>query len=146
VARTLLIQFKMGPVAIPKPMIVKGKIIKPPPVPPGPPAGLFPTLAEKQAMGESMRDLFLKEVKGKVADEKEVKLGIHTGKEYQITINDKTSARVRVFVTGRILHQFGIVGTKEQVEGKDADTFFESYRMPHEADAEKAKDKDKAKE
>jgi hypothetical protein len=143
VARTLLIQVKMAPP--PKPMVVKGKIIKPPP---GPPAGLFPSPAAQQAMREAMRDAFLKEVNGKVADEKDVKFGEHKGKEYQITIDDKTCARVRVFVTGRLLHQFGIVGTKEQVEGRDADTFFESYRMPHEQERDKQKDKekDKAKE
>jgi len=141
VARTLLLQ---PAAAMPKqPMVGKGKVGK---GPLGPPAGRFPSPAEQQALGEAMRDLFLREVKGKVADEKDVKFGEHKGKEYQITIDDNTSARVRVFVTGRILHQFGIVGTKEQVEGRDADTFFESYRMPREQEREKEKDKEKAKD
>jgi hypothetical protein len=133
IARTLLLQPKLGP--LPKPMIVNGKIVRPPP----PVGGGFPSPAAQQAMTEAMRDVFLKEVKGKVADEKEVKFGEHKGKEYEITISDNSCARVRVFVTGRLLHQFGIVGTKEQVQGRDADTFFESYRMPQETEKEKDK-------
>ena len=45
-----------------------------------------------------------------------------------ITIDDKQSARTRVYVMGRFLFQVAIVGTKEQVEGKDADTFLDSFK------------------
>ncbi len=86
-------------------------------------------IIDPQVLTEVARDVFLKEVKGKVADEKKTKLGDWEGKEYQITIDAKTSARMRVSVLGRWIHQTAVVGTKEQVEGKDADVFFDSFRQ-----------------
>jgi hypothetical protein len=108
VARTLLLQF-------------------------GPPKGKIdpkkkPVFPDPNALTEAVRDAFLKEVKGKVADEKEIKIGDHKAKEYSITINAKTMARMRVLVMGRFVFQAGLVGTKEQVEGKDADLFLDSFK------------------
>ncbi|VTR94271.1 unnamed protein product [Gemmata massiliana] len=126
-----------------KPMkpVVPGKL--PPPVigvPPAigvPAAPAMPAAPQRpligpdvsQAMIEAARNSFLKEVKGKVADEKEIKLEKLTGKEYEITIDAQKSARLRVFAIGTFVHYFAIVGTKEQVEGKDADTFLDSFKI-----------------
>lgn len=87
-----------------------------------------PPRPDPNAMIEAARDLFLKETSGKVADEKEVKIGERKAKEYSITVNARTSARMRVLVIGKLLYQAGIVGPKEQVEGKDADLFLDSFK------------------
>lgn len=114
---------------IPVKPVRPGPIKPPEPAPVKPVERVDPGPADAQALTEIMRDVFLKHVKGKVADEREIKLGDFTGKEYDVTIDSKTSARCRVFVAGRLIHQFAIVGTKEQVEGKDADLFLDSFRM-----------------
>jgi hypothetical protein len=68
----------------------------------------------------------LDEVKGKLVEEKNVKLGILTGKEYTAkTANGM--ARYRIYGTGVLLFRVLAVGTKDQVEGKDAEIFFESF-------------------
>jgi hypothetical protein len=124
-----------GPVR-PVPPVPPVKPVRPGPIKPLDPPSVKPIErvdsgpADAQAMTEIMRDVFLKHVKGKVADEKDIKLGEYSGKEYQVTIDSKTSARCRVFVAGTLIQQFAIVGTKEQVEGKDADLFLDSFRMP----------------
>jgi hypothetical protein len=87
-----------------------------------------PEFPDPKALTEAARDIFLKEVKGKVADEKEVKVGDRKAKEYSVTINAKTVARTRVLVMGRFIFQAGVVGTKEQVNGKDADLFLDSFK------------------
>jgi hypothetical protein len=100
----------------------------PRPVAPRPKAGKPAPFPDPGALTEAVRDGFLKEVKGKVADEKEVKVGDVTGKEYLVKINDKAAARLRVFVMGLFIFEVSIAGTPEQVGGKDADTFLESFK------------------
>jgi hypothetical protein len=73
------------------------------------------------------RDLFLDEVKGTLVEEKNVKLGIFSGKEYTAK-TPNGMARYRIYGTGVQIFRVLAVGSKEQVEGMDAETFFESFR------------------
>jgi hypothetical protein len=91
---------------------------------------------------ELMRDAFLSEVKGKVNEEKEIKLGEATGKEYEIQVG-RGMARLRVFARGGRLYRASVLGSKEQVSSKNADTFLESYKLSAPA-PEAAADKEKA--
>ena len=77
-------------------------------------------------------DTFLKEVKGKVADEKDIKQGRVPGKEYQIAL-PKGAARLRVFAVGGRVYRASVIGSKEQVESKDAETFLNSYKLSEQA-------------
>jgi hypothetical protein len=96
----------------------------------------------REAFTEAARDGLLKETKGKVADEMEVKRGTIPGKEYSITIGDKRAARLRVYTLGLVVHEFGVIGTVEQVKGKDADQFLDSYKLPNELAEEKSSESD----
>jgi hypothetical protein len=96
-------------------------------------------LAVKQRI-EVVRDTFLNEVQGKIADEKDIKQGRVPGKEYSIETK-KGMALLRVFAAGGRVYRASIVGTKEQVQSKDAEAFLALYKLPEKATAEPAKDK-----
>lgn len=93
---------------------------------------------------EIVLEAFLKEVKGKVADEKDIKQGRVPGKEYQIAM-PKGAARLRVFAVAGRVYAASIIGSKEQVESKDAETFLKSYKLPEKATEPAEKPKVKAK-
>lgn len=104
------------------------------------PASLLRKIPMQQRT-EIVLDTLLKEFKGKVADEKDIKQGRVPGKEYDITL-PKGAARLRVFAVGGRVYQASIIGSKEQVGSKDAETFLSSYQLPEKAAAEKkAKEK-----
>src|SRR5262249_55935670 len=96
----------------------------------------------REAFTEAARDGLLKETKGKVADEFEVKRGTIPGKEYYITIGDTRAARMRVYTLGLVVHEFGVIGTVAQVKGKNADQFLVSYKLPNELAAEPSSEPD----
>ena len=85
------------------------------------------TKAPIQVRQEFFRDLFLDEVKGKLTDEKKVSLGTMAGKEYLAETPDGM-ARYRLLGTGVQIYRLLVVGTKDQVQSKDADTFFDSFK------------------
>jgi hypothetical protein len=73
------------------------------------------------------RDLFVKEVKGKLIEEKNARAGTMTGKDYLIK-TPRGMARHRLLGMGITMYRVIVIGTKEQVEGKDATTFIEAFR------------------
>ena len=73
------------------------------------------------------RDLFLDEVNGTLVEEKNVKLDTMTGKEYVIR-TPSGMARYRVFGAGVQVFRVFVVGSKKQVEGKEADILFTSFK------------------
>jgi hypothetical protein len=89
---------------------------------------------------EIVRDAFLNEIKGTIADEKDIKHGRVAGKEYAIETR-KGMARLRVFAVGGRVYRASIAGTKEQVQSKDADTFLALFKLPEKAAAAPAKEK-----
>lgn len=105
------------------------------------PASLLRKIPMQQRT-EIVLDSFLKEVKGKIAEQKDIKQGRVPGKEYQITM-PKGQARLRVFAVGGRVYQASITGSKAQVESKDAETFLNSYKLPEKATAEKPEAKGK---
>lgn len=81
---------------------------------------------ERQAM---YRDHFISAVKGKLIEQKEVAIGKVKGTEYMIE-TPKGFARFRLYGTSSIVYRVAIIGTKEQVNSKDAETFFDSFKTP----------------
>jgi hypothetical protein len=91
-----------------------------------------PTLLRKipiQERIEIFRDGFVKEVQGTIEKEKEIKQGRLTGREYLI-MTGKSPARLRLFAFGSRIYRVMVLGTKEQVDSKDAETFLNSYQLP----------------
>jgi hypothetical protein len=88
---------------------------------------------------EILRDVYLEEVKGKVAKENDIKQGRVAGKEYIIE-TAKGMAKLQVYALGGRLYRASVAGSKEQVDSKDAKTFLDSYKLPEKA-TEPAPDK-----
>ncbi len=79
---------------------------------------------------EAVRDSYVKEIKGKIAAEKEVKQGSVAGKEYSVETGQGLT-RLRLFVAdGRIYRARRSPGSKEQTEAPDANTFLDSFKLP----------------
>jgi hypothetical protein len=84
---------------------------------------------KRKDLEEALKEMLLSEMKGKLTDEKDAKLGALSGKEYTVETG-KGLAVARVFVGGGtrvvILHA---EGTKEQVQDKATMTFLDSCRL-----------------
>jgi len=98
-------------------VLAAGQIILPPKL----------TRAAPKVRQNLLRDLFLKEVNGKLVEEKATRLGTMAGKEY-LAKTPTGMARLRLLGTGVLMFRVVFVGTKEQLESKDADTFFKSFK------------------
>ena len=73
------------------------------------------------------RDAFLKEFDGKLVEEKKAKLGTMAGKDYLVE-TPKGMARYLLLGTGVQIYRVAFIGTKEQLDSKDAQTFFDSFK------------------
>jgi hypothetical protein len=85
------------------------------------------TKANVKVRQDFFRDICLDEFKGKVVEEKKVKLGTMPGKEYLIGTR-KGMVRFRLLGSGVQMYRILVVGTKEQVQSKDAEAFFSSFK------------------
>jgi hypothetical protein len=95
--------------------------------------------AQPKVRQDALRDMFLDEVNGKLMEEKKVSLGTMSGKEYLIK-TPTGMARFRLFGTGVQMFRVAVIGTKDQVEAKDVDAFFDSFkRTPRAKTSEKSK-------
>jgi hypothetical protein len=73
------------------------------------------------------RDVFLEEFKGKLVEEKQAKLDRMNGKEYLAETPDGL-ARFRLLGMKAVMFRVVAVGTKEQIESKEVDDFFNSFK------------------
>ena len=93
----------------------------------------FPAAIKKvplKQLFDSSRDGAVANLEGKLANEKDIKLGEHPGREIQIDVaNGKQLFRVRVYLVDQRLYQVVILGTKEQATSKTADRFLDSFKL-----------------
>jgi hypothetical protein len=93
----------------------------------------FPAAIKKvppKQVFDSSRDGAIANLAGKLASEKDIKLGGHPGREIRIEVaNGKQLFRVRVYLVDQRLYQVVILGTKEQATSKEADKFLDSFRL-----------------
>ena len=79
---------------------------------------------------DSSRDGTVANLEGKLASERDIKLGAYAGREIQIEVaGGKQLFRVRVYLVDQRLHQVVVFGTKEAATGKDADKFLDSFKL-----------------
>jgi hypothetical protein len=102
-------------------------------VPPG-----LTTAAAKERQ-DFFRDAFLEEVNGTLLEEKKITLGTMPGREY-LAKTPTGQARYRLLGTGVQIFRTLVIGTKEQVESKEAEAFLDSFKR---TPAEKPPEKDK---
>jgi hypothetical protein len=69
----------------------------------------------------------IEEFNGKLVEEKKSALGTMPGKEYLIKTR-KGMIRFGLFGTGSQIFRIAVAGTKEQVESKDTEIFFNSLK------------------
>jgi hypothetical protein len=93
----------------------------------------FPAEVKKATLKQvydSSRDGAVANMDGKLAEEKEVKLGEHPGREIRIDVAEgKLLFRVRVYLVEQRLYQVVVLGTPEAVKSKEADKFLDSFKL-----------------
>jgi hypothetical protein len=113
-----------------KSLFIASQIILPPQLVKAPP----------KVRQDLFRDLAIDEFKGKLVEEKKAKLGTMAGKEYLIK-TPRGEMRFFLYGTGVQMFRLVVVGTKEQVESKDAETFFNSFKRTPKTDNPDKKNK-----
>ncbi|HKI31456.1 MAG TPA: hypothetical protein VKA46_06285 [Gemmataceae bacterium] len=82
---------------------------------------------------EVVRDAIVKQLTGKVSDEKAIKQDSVPGKEYLIE-GEKHVARMQLYIVrGWVMYAIVEGATKEKVTSKEADAFFEGFKMTDKA-------------
>ena len=93
----------------------------------------FPAKIKKaptQQVFDSSRDGAVDNLDGKLADEKEIKLGDYPGREIRIEVaGGKRLFRVRVYLVDQRLYQVVVFGTKATATSKEADKFLDSFTL-----------------
>jgi hypothetical protein len=78
---------------------------------------------------DTLRDVIVKQLKGKVGEEKDLKQGNVAGKEYDIE-GGQGAVRMQLFLKGGWVMYAIVDGkNKESVMGKEADAFFASFKL-----------------
>jgi len=75
------------------------------------------------------RDALVKQLRGKVVKDKDIKLGKWSGKEYSIERPGGVARMQLYIVYGFVLHAIVEGKTKEQVNSKEANAFFTSFKL-----------------
>jgi hypothetical protein len=79
---------------------------------------------------DSSRDGAVANLEGKLATEKDIKLGKHPGREIQIEVaGGKQIFRARVYLVEQRLYQVVVFGTKATAASKEADKFLDSFKL-----------------
>lgn len=74
------------------------------------------------------KEILCDEFNATVKEEKNIRLGTMAGKEFHLEGRRNLAIRARVYGTGTQVFRVLVVGTKEQVNSKDAETFFDSFK------------------
>jgi hypothetical protein len=67
--------------------------------------------------------------RGKLASEKKIKLGAHPGRELVFEVEGKGQVRQVIYVVKNNLYQLLVAGPKEKTTSRDADRFFQSFKL-----------------
>ena len=82
---------------------------------------------------DSSRDGAVANLEGKLVSESDIKLGDYPGREIRIGVEDgKQVFRARVYLVDRRLYQVVVFGSKEAATSKQADKFFDSFKLAEE--------------
>jgi len=77
---------------------------------------------------ELMRDIVVKQLNGTVTGEQPIQLGGAQGREYMIS-SAQRQGRVRVYSQGNRIYSAAIMGSAQQVQSDEANTFLNSYKL-----------------
>jgi hypothetical protein len=93
----------------------------------------FPAKIKKVSLKQildSSRDGAVANLEGKLASEKDIKLGKYTGREIRINVaGGKQLFRARVYLVEQRLYQVVVFGTREAATSKEADKFLDSFKL-----------------
>jgi hypothetical protein len=82
---------------------------------------------------ETIRDAIVKQIKGKVVEEKEIKQAHVPGKEYLIE-GEKSVARMQLFIIrGWVMYAIVEDSSKDKVNSKEADAFYAGFKLTDKA-------------
>jgi hypothetical protein len=75
------------------------------------------------------RDASVKEMKGKLLEDKKVKLGGVPGMDFKVELPESKIMRNQMYISGTRLYQVMIVGSKDFVGGGESDKFLKSFKI-----------------
>ncbi len=79
---------------------------------------------------DSSRDGAVANLQGKLASEKDIKLGDHPGRELRIEVaGGKQLFRARVFLVDQRIYQVVVLSSPEAATSKEADRFLDSFKL-----------------
>jgi hypothetical protein len=78
---------------------------------------------------ETLRDTAVEQLKGKLLDDKKIKLGGVAGMELKVALPDGKVMRNQLYLSGTRVYQVMIVGTKDFVAGNESDKFVKSFKI-----------------
>jgi hypothetical protein len=85
--------------------------------------------ARPEIVFDRLRDAQVKPVKGKVMEERKETIDGHPGREIRIETDKKVWIRTRFYLVDKKLYQLTMTGPQEWVVGKEADHFFDSFKL-----------------
>jgi hypothetical protein len=83
----------------------------------------------KKVFFDGLRDGLVKNQKGKLLGEKEVKGEGFAGREVTVETDEGKVYRTRALIAGDRFYTLTMTGKKDKTTGKDADAFFESFKL-----------------
>jgi hypothetical protein len=76
------------------------------------------------------RDGAAKSTNGKLLSDRDIKLGEHPGKEFELELpGGMLRYRSRVYIVSGRLYQMVVTGPRDVVQGREADRFLESFKL-----------------
>ena len=83
----------------------------------------------KKVFFDGLRDGLVKNQKGKLLAEKDVKGEGFAGRDVSVETEDGKVYRTRALIAGDNFYTITMTGKKDKATGKDADAFFESFKL-----------------
>jgi hypothetical protein len=76
------------------------------------------------------RDGAVAQAKGTLISEKRISIDKYPGRELRIDVESKSNVLTRFYAVKNKLYQLVVAGTREQVDSKDTEKFFDSFKLP----------------
>src|SRR5262249_38722228 len=75
------------------------------------------------------RDAEVAQAKGKLVSEKEIKLGSHPGREYEIAVSGLGVLRARIYLANQRVYVLKVLGPKSYTRSATAEKFLDSFKL-----------------
>jgi hypothetical protein len=92
-------------------------------------AGALKNPEATQVILTTLRDTAIEQMKGKLVEDKKIKLGGAVGLDLTVDLPEKKRMRNQLYVTGARFYQVMVVGSKDFVGSDEASQFLKSFKI-----------------